>query len=136
MISSTDPMAQRRACEAASAAGKASPEVVTELKKLLSAQLDPALEHSVLLRFYEACVKESLNETVYPAREAYFLYFILHFFETTLAGVPGLDPARLASWLAQRRAQVQRGELVYIAHQIDFCGRVGSVAPPALPGIQ
>ena len=76
------------------------------------------------------------QQGVYPAREAYFLYFILHFFETTLAGVPGLDPARLASWLAQRRAQVQRGELVYIAHQIDFCGRVGSVAPPALPGIQ
>ena len=48
MLSSTDPMAQRRACEAASAAGKASPEVIAELKKLLSAKLDPALEHSVL----------------------------------------------------------------------------------------
>jgi insulysin len=29
-----------------------------------------SLENAVLLRFYEACVKESLNETVYPAREA------------------------------------------------------------------
>ena len=29
-----------------------------------------SLEHAVLLRFYEACVKESLNENVYPAREA------------------------------------------------------------------
>ncbi len=29
-----------------------------------------SLENSVLLRFYEACVMESLNETVYPAREA------------------------------------------------------------------
>lgn len=56
----------------------------------------------------------------YPADEAYFLHFILHFFEESLAGHPDLDPAAFSAWLAERRAQVERGELVYIAHQMDF----------------
>lgn len=58
----------------------------------------------------------------YPADEAYFLHFILHFFETTLAGHPELDAGQFADWLAQRRAQIESGDLVYIAHQIDFFG--------------
>ena len=29
-------------------------------------------------------------------------------------------PGRLTVWLAARRAQIARGELVYIAHQMDF----------------
>ena len=48
MLASTDAHTQRRACEAVSAAGKASDEVSTAIKKLLGAKLDPALEHSVL----------------------------------------------------------------------------------------
>jgi hypothetical protein len=56
----------------------------------------------------------------YPADEAYFLDFILHFFELSLSGHPGLDGLRFQDWLAQRRAQIERGELVYIAHQTDF----------------
>ena len=56
----------------------------------------------------------------YPADEAYFLHFILHFFETSLANHPELDPRLLAEWLKQRRAQIERAELVYIAHQMDF----------------
>ncbi|MBI3174403.1 MAG: hypothetical protein HYZ25_11825 [Chloroflexi bacterium] len=56
----------------------------------------------------------------YPADEAYFLQFILHFFEESLSGHPELDPAAFSAWLAERRAQVERGELVYIAHQMDF----------------
>jgi len=59
----------------------------------------------------------------YPADEAYFLQFILHFFEESLGGHPELDSAVFASWLAERRAQIERGELVYIAHQIDFLVR-------------
>ena len=59
----------------------------------------------------------------YPGDEAYFLGFILHFFESALSGHPGLDPAALAGWLAARRAQLQRAELVYIAHQMDFLVR-------------
>jgi hypothetical protein len=56
----------------------------------------------------------------YPADEKYFLHFILHFFEESLTGHPALDAAAFADWLSERRAQVERGELVYIAHQIDF----------------
>ena len=60
----------------------------------------------------------------YPADEAYFLYFILHFFEESLTGRPELDADAFALWLKERRAQVERGELVYIAHQMDFLVRV------------
>jgi hypothetical protein len=56
----------------------------------------------------------------YPADEAYFLNFILHFFETSLGGHAELNGEDLAAWLAGRRAQIERGELVYIAHQMDF----------------
>jgi hypothetical protein len=60
----------------------------------------------------------------YPADEAYFLQFILHFFEESLEGHPELDTAVFADWLEKRRGQVERGELVYIAHQIDFLVRI------------
>jgi len=60
----------------------------------------------------------------YPADEAYFLHHILHFFESSLKGYPDLDQARFAAWLAARHAQVAQGELVYIAHQIDFLVRI------------
>ncbi len=56
----------------------------------------------------------------YPADEKYFLHFILHFFEESLTGHADLDAGAFANWLAARRAQVERGELVYIAHQMDF----------------
>jgi hypothetical protein len=56
----------------------------------------------------------------YPADEAYFLQFILHFFEQSLADHRDLDAVAFAAWLKERRAQIDRGELVYIAHQMDF----------------
>ena len=34
-----------------------------------------------------------------------------------------VDPADLADWLAVRDRQLAAGELVYIAHQLDFAGR-------------
>jgi hypothetical protein len=34
-----------------------------------------------------------------------------------------VEPADLADWLAERRRQLAAGELVYIAHQLDFVGR-------------
>ena len=60
----------------------------------------------------------------YPADEGYFLYFILHFFEESLTGRPELDADAFSGWLKERRAQIDRGELVYIAHQMDFLVRV------------
>jgi hypothetical protein len=56
----------------------------------------------------------------YPGDEAYFLNFILHFFEQSLAGSPELDPAAFSNWLSKRQRQVDHGELIYIAHQLDF----------------
>ena len=64
-------------------------------------------------------VVHAVNGT-YPAEEAYFLQFILHFFEESLTGHAGLEPEMFANWLQERQAQVGRGELVYIAHQMDF----------------
>jgi len=60
----------------------------------------------------------------YPADEAYFLNFILHFFEESLMGHVELNAAVFAGWVKERRAQIERGELVYIAHQMDFLAEV------------
>ena len=60
----------------------------------------------------------------YPADEGFFLQFILHFFEESLTGHPELDAEKFSEWLAKRRAQIERGELVYIAHQMDYLVKV------------
>jgi len=56
----------------------------------------------------------------YPAEEQYFLHFILNFFESSLKSHAKLDATEFENWLAKRHAQIERGELVYIAHQMDF----------------
>lgn len=61
---------------------------------------------------------------VYPADEAYFLHFIVHTMDGALHNHPALDGEQFAAWIAQRHSQIDRGELVYIAHQLDFCGVV------------
>jgi hypothetical protein len=60
----------------------------------------------------------------YLEDEAYFLHFILHFFEDALTGHIELDSIKFSNWLKERRAQIERGELVYIAHQMDFLAQV------------
>lgn len=60
----------------------------------------------------------------YPADEAYFLRFIIHTLHGALCHHPELNRARFEQWIAQRHAQIERGELVYIAHQMDFVGRI------------
>jgi len=59
----------------------------------------------------------------YPADEAYFLNYILYFFEISLSKHPELDAAVFKNWVTERRKQIERGELVYIAHQMDFLAR-------------
>lgn len=61
--------------------------------------------------------------------EAYFLHCIIHTIQEALAGHPQLDQDRFAGWIRERHAQIERGELVYIAHQIDFIGKVGAMTP-------
>lgn len=58
----------------------------------------------------------------YPEDEAYFLHFIIHTIDLALRGHPDLDPERFATWVATRHTQIDRHELVYIAHQLDFAG--------------
>jgi hypothetical protein len=60
----------------------------------------------------------------YAEDEAYFLHYILHFFEESLKGHARLNANELTNWINKRREQIERGELVYIAHQMDFLVRV------------
>jgi hypothetical protein len=63
------------------------------------------------------------NDGNYRADENYFLQFILHFLESSLKDCKEIDVALLRRWLATRREQIECGELVYIAHQMDFLVR-------------
>lgn len=55
----------------------------------------------------------------YPAEEKVFLEFLLDTMADSLGDQPGLD-----DWIALRREQLERAELVFLAHQLDFLGRV------------
>ncbi len=67
----------------------------------------------------------------YPGDEAYFLHSILNTIQNALGSKhqaardrqDRVEPADLADWMAERRRQLAAGELVYIAHQLDFVGR-------------
>jgi SAM-dependent methyltransferase len=60
----------------------------------------------------------------YPAAEAYFLRSILSTIRDALQNRQDrVQPAHLADWLSERTRQLAAGELVYIAHQLDFAGR-------------
>jgi len=55
----------------------------------------------------------------YSADEAYFLHHVLHFVEEELSDHPHLDPDVFTRWIAERRRQIDAGELIYVAHQLD-----------------
>jgi SAM-dependent methyltransferase len=60
----------------------------------------------------------------YPGDEAYFLRSILKTIHSALRSRQDrVEPADLADWLAERGRQLAAGDLVYIAHQLDFVGR-------------
>jgi SAM-dependent methyltransferase len=59
----------------------------------------------------------------YPSDEGYFLHHILHTIETALRGSPAIDATAFESWLEERREQIDRGELIYVTHQLDVFGR-------------
>lgn len=89
-------------------------------RQLLS--LLPALGIQVLSAGASDWVVYPLKQS-YPQDEAYFLHFIIHTIDTALSDHPGLAPGRFRSWVEQRHAQAENGELVYIAHQIDVLGK-------------
>jgi hypothetical protein len=55
----------------------------------------------------------------YPADERFFLSCILDFFEESLAARSDLEAGELRRWLHARREQLDAGELVFLAHQLD-----------------
>jgi SAM-dependent methyltransferase len=60
----------------------------------------------------------------YTGDEAYFLRSILDTIQNALRSRQDwVKPADLTGWLAERGRQLAAGELVYIAHQLDFAGR-------------
>jgi SAM-dependent methyltransferase len=60
----------------------------------------------------------------YPDDEAYFVRCILKTIQNALRSREDrVAPADLAGWLAVRGRQLAAGELVYLAHQLDFAGR-------------
>jgi len=62
------------------------------------------------------------NEKGYQKDEVYFLHFVVNTVEQVLAGSPELDAQRFSNWIQERHAQIRRGELVLVAHQLDFVG--------------
>ncbi|MGH1345293.1 MAG: class I SAM-dependent methyltransferase [Nannocystales bacterium] len=60
----------------------------------------------------------------YEADEAYFAHHIIHTVEQELRAHPQLGDS-VRGWGELRHAQVESGELVYIAHQLDFAVRRG-----------
>jgi hypothetical protein len=63
-------------------------------------------------------VVHPLPDGTYPDDEAHFLGCILQTIQDALPGAAGLE-----DWLAARRRELAAGELVYLAHQLDFAGR-------------
>lgn len=59
----------------------------------------------------------------YPADEAYFLHFIINTIAEALDDAPGLNAERFQSWVRSRHEQIDRGALLYIAHQLDVLGQ-------------
>jgi SAM-dependent methyltransferase len=60
----------------------------------------------------------------YPADERFFLSCVLGFFEESLTPRPELDGEELRRWLRARREQLEAGELVFMAHQLDVLARL------------
>jgi hypothetical protein len=64
------------------------------------------------------------HHRIYPHDEGYFLHFIINTMYGALRNHPELDSSRFQDWIATRHAQIERGELIYIAHQLDYLGEL------------
>jgi len=56
--------------------------------------------------------------------EAFFLRYLVDLVDGALAADPAFAPGEVAAWTAARHAQIDRGELVWIAHNLDLLARV------------
>ena len=64
----------------------------------------------------------------YGDDEVCFLHFIINTIYSALYGHPGIDGNDLSRWVGTRHMQIERGELIYIAHQIDILGRLAEAS--------
>lgn len=62
----------------------------------------------------------------YPGDEAYFLHHIVQTIWVALERHPELDRSAFEAWAQLRHQQIERGELCYIAHQLDVMGTAPS----------
>lgn len=62
-------------------------------------------------------------ESRYREDEEYFLRFIVETVGLALKDNPGVSGYELERWLEVRRKQIERRELFYMAHQLDYVGR-------------
>lgn len=56
----------------------------------------------------------------YSESETVFLHCMVDFFDKELRHHPQLNAERFGTWIAERRAQIERGALVFMAKQIDI----------------
>ena len=59
----------------------------------------------------------------YPDGEGHFLTDILGMVETSVRASGAIPAEQLSAWVARRRRQVDEGQLIFIAHQLDVTGR-------------
>jgi hypothetical protein len=59
----------------------------------------------------------------YSGNEVYFLRYIVEGIVQAIQGQPDIDAGKLEKWRIGRFAQIERGELVYVAHQVDVLAR-------------
>jgi hypothetical protein len=60
------------------------------------------------------------TDGLYQQDEAYFLHYIIHTIYNELQGHTSLDSQKLKDWAMERHTQIDRGELIYIAKQLDY----------------
>ena len=63
------------------------------------------------------------NGGSYSADEIFFLHYILDTIHQALADHADLNQKKFQYWLARRRDQIEAGELIFMAQQLDVCGR-------------
>ena len=66
----------------------------------------------------------SPRRRMYLGDEAYFLHFIVHTIANALRSTSEIPAPQLRRWVQARHRQIERGELTYIAHQLDVLGRM------------
>jgi hypothetical protein len=59
----------------------------------------------------------------YPEGEALVLGTMLDMVEESVGRRRAIDPQRFTQWMEARRRQLENGELIFLAHQIDVVGR-------------